>query len=205
MLIAGLLGKGTLNKNYINKAYTAPDDARYINTDIILNNPTSSNVSVSIWVGNNTLPAPIDFIEKNAIIVSDGRLERSCVLVGPYESIFISADSDNVDYRIVGVDDQIGLYTQWSVSGKSATLQVERSKPLTTITQTRTIVTTDDKIFSVDKDIDIGTTDPFGFLTYIYTPSVPINVDRADVWTYQEGQPINHQIFTFDATKNILL
>ncbi len=204
MLISGLLAKGLIKNNSSNKIYSLSNIATYMLTEIVFINTGSSSARVTMYVTDKSIPDNSDAIEFNTLIIAGGLLERTCVAVKAGESIFLSTDSTTVTYRLTGLDSATGLQTQWFGTYGNITLNVLRANTNKPLLATISYIKVDGS-FTVDQNVNFGTTDSYGNLNFTYRPNLDSYTVKISVWVYSDGNPLSRASFTVDGTNNLSL
>lgn len=204
MLNSGLLAKGVVKNNIIDKVYTLSNNHKYIKTHVIFVNTGTTPANVRMYVTNKTTPTTEDAVEYDVSVIPNGRLERTCVELQLGESIFLSTTSNTLTYRITGVDDEAGLQTSWVATDKKVTLTVYRADINKNLTATVSYIM-EDGTYTVDQNVKFGTTDNYGNMVFSYTPTTNYLIIKVSIWVYMESIPITRVSFNVDSSGNLTI
>lgn len=99
----GLLGKADLVKDTDTKLYTVPA-ATVATVTVSVCNRNATSVTVDVAVTSAAAPAAADYVEFGVVLGTgrSGVLERTGIVVGAGENIFVRASAGSVSARAMG-------------------------------------------------------------------------------------------------------
>lgn len=103
-MASGNLGSAALEANADTLLYTVPA-GKVATLNINCTNRDAGNVKVRIAIGAGAAPANRDYIEYDVNVLGNGVLERSGIVCGAGEKVWVRADTPNVSVRIHGFEE----------------------------------------------------------------------------------------------------
>ena len=102
-MASGTLGAAVIAANTDTKVYTCPSGAASINFNVV--NRTQGEAVVNVAITQAALPADADYIEYGVTIPGGGILERSALVVGAGDQLFVRASVAGCTVRVYGFEE----------------------------------------------------------------------------------------------------
>ena len=104
-MASGNLGSAALAANADTLLYTVPAGKVTTLNINCCNRDSAASAKVRIAIGVGANPANADYIEYDAPVLGNGVLERSGIVCGAGEKVWVRADTPNVSTRIHGFEE----------------------------------------------------------------------------------------------------
>ena len=99
----GILGSADLGSAIYTSIYEVPEDT-YTVCSINLCNRTSAAINIRIVIGTSEIPQDSEYIEFNSVIVANGVLERTGIVLKSGEKVTVYAGNTGVSANVYGIE-----------------------------------------------------------------------------------------------------